>query len=531
MVQRAALIRALLLIVAPIVAATNISNDNIGFDRKECYSRTLAYIDGKSLAWDDEVFFRDDAGQPLFHAENLTLTLPGCMKLCGPKQGWYWDIGSRLSIWLIPILLLLSNVELSPLDKRRFTAIIHLLGDPIDSIWSLVDKIDAWGRCYRITERYDGMCDHCKRIVATVLAGFEEIEGPRIKSEPYFDNLLNKPRLVAQFHEWRKTAIELADSRTDEFYRTCLAILLYMFQLIASFVKEVGGGSGNTVPGGRIATGVFLSWLMATVLLSNTIGGFPSRRTCYDVISRFAVRTGRPFYISHSESVLLPGFPSLASASSTDFFQSLGWSGAIYTFRPWKLQNVGSERRWPTTVLIALLSVSPICIGMTGGFFILWFSLPIGLTCRHTWLLGIFFIWFVSAFITWITYSPKFATGKYHWHFILGKDCVVAASSITVLFLSACGLFNSCYCFSGSFYYRGGAHVPLNGDPFYELNNRTIYPLIVGVSICLQLLVFAVMAIIWRQGLKLLRWSDHARGAEWGRIMRYEVCDCMHNIN
>jgi hypothetical protein len=529
MVQMASFILILFSVTISFVTATIPSLAHKGFDRDQCYQRTLDFLGNGSLSSQDEVFYRDDAGQPMSHEDNLTLTLPGCEMLCGPNQVWYQDIGPRLSIWLIPILLLLSNVELSPLDKKRFLAILHLLGDPIDSIWSLVYKIDSWDGCYHLAERYGGTCDRCIRVIATVFAGFEEVEGPRIKSQVYFDTLVDQLGFATQFHEWRRTAVELADSRTDELIRTCLAILLYIFQLISSFVKEVGGGGGGGPPGGRIATGTFLSWLVLMVLLSNSIGGFPSRRTCYDILSRFAEHSGKSYHIPHSQSVLLPGFASLTRTSSTNYYQSLGWSGAIYSYRPWKLQYVTSERRWPRMALIFFLSISPICISMAGAFVILWYSLPTGLNCRHMWLIGIFLAWLVSAFITWLSYSPRFATGKYHWRFILAKDALVAVPSIAVIILSACGLFNFCSCWSGTLYYGRDAHVPLKGNQFYELQGRTTYPLVVSVCIVLQLLVFATMAIIWRRGLKLFRWSERARDAEWERARGYKVCKCIYS--
>jgi hypothetical protein len=128
-----------------IISLGTAANVTLGMkvDRNVCYDLTLNLINNGTLLPDDEVFFRDDGGHPMFHPDNLTLTLPGCRKLCGPKHGWYTDIGPRLSVWLFPIFLLITNIDLSPLDKRRFLAIFHFLGDPIDSFWSLIHKIDA----------------------------------------------------------------------------------------------------------------------------------------------------------------------------------------------------------------------------------------------------------------------------------------------------------------------------------------------------------------------------------------------------
>jgi len=40
-------------------------------------------------------------------------------------------------------MLLLSNIELYPTDKRRSSALIEVLGNPIDSIRSLTHKLQT----------------------------------------------------------------------------------------------------------------------------------------------------------------------------------------------------------------------------------------------------------------------------------------------------------------------------------------------------------------------------------------------------
>lgn len=519
------LVRGFVAIAIPFALATNLSFDG-KYHKGQCYTRILAFTSEGSLPLDDEVFARDAAGQPMSSPENLSLTLTGCNKLCGAKQNWYPDIGPRLSAWLIPVLLLIINVELSPLDKRRFFAIIHLLGDPIDSMWSLVHKLDSWDRCYDMAERYEGICEPCKRVVATVFAGFEELEGPLFRSDTRYTALVDKRDLIVHLEVWRRTAIKLADSRTDEFFRTCLAILLYLFQLIALFVKEVGGGS-TSPPGGRIATGVFLSWLIPTILLSNAIGNFPSRRTCFDILSNFGEHTGIPIHVLDPEYDVSSAIAPLGVIQRGNYFQSLGWSGGIHSFRPWKSRHTSLERRQSRAVVVLLLAVLPMFVSMTGAFFILWVGLPIGLNCRHTWVIGIFLAWFLSAFITWLSDSPKFMTGKYHWHFVLLKDTMIAVPSVVIIFLSACGLFNSCYCWSGSFYYRERATLLMVTDDFWEAKGRSTFPLVVGVCVALQLAIFGATAKYLRRGLKLFRWSESLRSEEWNRGVGHEGCTCM----
>lgn len=497
-----------------------------GFNRDECRPRALDLLASGRMFPNDSAIFIGPGGYPMYSPDNITLTLDGCRKICGPKQMFYWDIGPRLSTWLIPILLLISNVELSPLDKRRFMAIIHLLGDPIDSIWSLVHKIDAWERCHFLAGQYSPnsvLCSRRRRVIAAVFAGLEELEGPRLSSKMYFDRLVQYSNINEEmkFREWRRTATELVDGRTDEFFRTCLAILLYLYQVIAGFVKEVGGGN-TSPPGGRIGTAMFISWLVPAVLLSNTVGGFTARRSCFDIMNRFTQRTLDLGCMPSSEHPIL--FESLHYDPdlTMNYFSSLGWSGAIYMFRPWKiryltshsLSGTGSYRRRTSMILCA--SILPLWIAMTGGFIIIWYTLPNGLNCRHMWLIGIFLAWHISALFTWKVGSIE-GVSRSRWHWILVKDTIIGISSVIVIFLSACGVFNSCYCWSGAFSYRGKAHVPLNAAEYYEHNDRTIYPIVVAICLSLQCIVFAVAAIFWWNGLKVMRWSEGARRDEWER--------------
>jgi hypothetical protein len=266
---------------------------------------------------------------------------------------------------------------------------------------------------------------------------------------------------------------------------------------------------------------MFISWLVTAVLLSNAIGGFTSRRTCFNILSRFNERTNNRFRMSPStRSIRFRGSRYLEHTSSTTYFASQSWSGAIYTFRPWKTRYITGERGRARTALLLLLAVLPIWAGMTGGFIIIWYTLPNGFNCRHFWLIGIFVAWHLSAFLTWLSYTPKFTTGKYHWHLILVKDAAIAIPSIVVIFLSSCGLFNSCFCWSGFFYYRDKARVPLNSDPFYQHNDRTIYPAVVAICLFFQCAVFLVVTVVWRKGLGIMRWSEQARHHEWETTRR-----------
>lgn len=497
------------------------------FERDECFTKAQKLLSNHSLSPTSPFFFRDTFDSPPYNGiENMTLTLDGCDALCGPKQTWYTDVGPRLTVWLIPVLLLLANVEVGPLAKSNFLAILHLLGDPIDSIWSLLHKLDAWDRCSALAARCDDVCPSCQRVIASVFAGHEEVQGPRIQSERYFEALLQQPIRATHFNEWRRAAVRLADSRTAALGRTAFALLLYVFQLICAFVPAVGGGSPSP-PGGRIATSVLLSWLAPAILIGNAIGSLPSRQTVYTILADLAANTGdQTFHVMDQRSVFLPTFSSLARARSTEYFPAVGWSGAMYMYRPWKLRYVTTARhRHLHTLLLATLAAAPVLVGLIGGVLILWYQLPVGPNCRHVWLIGVGLLWIASAFMTWMTHNSGFATGVYHWRLTLIKDACIAIPSLLAMFLSGVGVFNFCWCWSGPFQYPGKGRVPLP-ETVYWNNAKSVYPTIVGVALLLQLAMVAVVAVVWRRGLRLLRWGEKKRRVEWNRTLGLELYEC-----
>lgn len=157
---------------------------------------------------------------------------------------------------------------------------------------------------------------------------------------------------------------------------------------------------------------------------------------------------------------------------------------------------------------------------------ILWYQLPVGLNCRHFWLVSVALLWIVSALIAVVTYGPSFATGTYHWRFTLIKDTCIALPSLLAMFLSAVGLYNSCWCWSGPFQYPGNGRVALLETVFFD-NAKSVYPTIVGVTLLLQITMVIVVAVVWRRGLQLLRWSEKRRKEEWDRVRDHELCECM----
>ena len=507
-------------------------------------------LGNKTLSLNDRTLFQPDASR-----KAPVLTLDGCYKYCGAERTWYPDVGPILNTWLIPVLILVSQMEVAASDKRTYLVILHLLGDPVDSIYSLLLKVEAWSRCSRLAEmewdridrtrqkpkalglRRQERSDHRRSqprnwllsiwqgiggclgsiggylarskgdpaktefvsMFGTVLGGIEEIapEGvDPIKVYRRLEHIL--PEVQARIPA---IARELANSRTDNIYRTCLAVALYFWQVISAFISKVGG-TPSSPPGGRIAISMFLTYVLPPILLSNVVASFPSQYTCYNVLQHHlpesdlleSIEASRPF-----------------KGSREAYFESRPWSGGTYTFRPKKVLfaggHDGDRSRWQLFVL----AVCPVFVSTVTGLVIMWHLPPAGPGCRWFVLLGISCVYCFSFVFTWLTRGFGLRD-RLHWQLTHIKDSCIVVPALFLLFASSSGLFNTCWCWSGV-WTRGrlGARIQLNTDESFRPYLDKLYPVVFASCLALQLCIFAAMLAIGRDGLGLMRWSRQRR--------------------
>lgn len=91
--------------------------------------------------------------------QNVSLTQASCAAITGP--GWTYypaaDIWTRLTTWKFPLLQLVASFPRPPLSfSVECFVIIHVLGDPIDTIKNLLFKMSG---CQRIAKHWKEACD------------------------------------------------------------------------------------------------------------------------------------------------------------------------------------------------------------------------------------------------------------------------------------------------------------------------------------------------------------------------------------
>ncbi|KAM7198451.1 hypothetical protein V8F20_006212 [Naviculisporaceae sp. PSN 640] len=581
------------------------------FERTFCYNNIVEFLNSSNVTSSPacmRALFIDGASTNL---NNPLLTLQGCKAFCGADWGPYPDSASRVFDWVVPIMVLVSNIDLSPVERRVMMGIIHALGDPIDITWSILDKLYALQICHQTakkaveTTRLSGgprihnnegdsfdttsvapiqpkkafQTDDRSvqvqitaidtntpeppdsppspatipgtnpkdriRIIATVLGGFEELAGhlmtcPRefyskaismlgnpaaeyIQSSSY-SPLRSQSQSISNISlipnpsisQWLSTAIVLVDDRTNQFLRTGMAVLLYFFQVTSEFVDQISQNSENT-PGGRIGAAMMLSWLIPVALLSNLLGGFPSRRSnlrpLLDLLNETLPARYRPgqdqngalpdhsqWSLLHATQEQTPHAEDDDMRNWDDYLAFQRQTGAIYGFRPHKTHLIahGTGRDKIIRLLLPVISTLPVIASFLASFILHWEAVPAGFSCRHVWIITVFCLWLISPILTYLFY------------FIIGFG------TIAMIIASVIGLFNSCFCWSLAMWLgEANAVMAVNTRATYLQYKKGLYPGLVGAFIFVEVAFVAVVAGLLCRGLGVMRWGEKNKRTGW----------------
>jgi len=431
-------------------------------------------------------------------------------------SNWYADHGPRFMTWILPIFLLLSNIELSPGSKLRFLTFINVLGDPIDTMWSLLAKLHAWSKVQKLaslsaTKESRWKTAHSDfRIIATVLSGFDELAGPESGYTGQSQSLVDlfSPDTNYMFEIWREAAVELIDGRTDERVRACLAIALYILQLASVLFEDVKGGTEPSASR-LLMPGLILSCIIPIVYLSSTAGIFASRRAALHPLRRFLVNA-RDAQAAELKSKK-DGPNGMAISLNDDTSDLLGllssWEGCFDTahFVGGHSTYLPYAARRETHNLKALsqlfLAICPIIASGIGAL-LLTRAGP-----RQTFIFSIIGTWILSTALS-LTLRRLARRTTSRWirqHYprvYLAKNLIAIASILGLALITtavmAAGVFNR-------------ASIPLYTNPRYAKRDaERAKPVVMGVIAFQLLFVLVVVMANWMadwKGISVFKWS------------------------
>ncbi|KAF2467903.1 uncharacterized protein BDR25DRAFT_316521 [Lindgomyces ingoldianus] len=476
------------------------------------WGQCLKDVQDRSL--NDEQFIFDRA---LFHngstPENPILTLRGCKSLCGgPGLHIYPDWGSMHQF--------MGAAGTPVREGNGLWDTIHILANPIHWFIEMLRMIEHARRFRRLAsdsfipgledgyrqgqgrlkfltrlKNYESQCvqlytwknvkeddyERKIRIKGTYLQALKTASGISVAQTEYLHREILQPLLkTRKQNTWEiehEIAEDIATSRSGRLLLAVIAITLYIWQVVSSFVQVIGG-SWTTVPGGRIGLAMFWQWMVAAVLISNFVGSFPTEDYCKRIVKKVYGRAG------------------------VDFDEEIK---RITSFPP----NHGERRfsrRWRRRVMLVLvtLAILPVLSSIVGSLAVLWYLPPKGPNCRFFLLVSISFVYIVNAVLTSLLLLGQWTTRI--------KDLLIALTSTILIILSACGLFNTCACWSGV-YHLGPekATVYLNSEEVFAPLLRKVYPAIFVTCFVFQFISFEFMRWFGCEGMSILRWSKRTK--------------------
>ncbi|KAF2806392.1 uncharacterized protein BDZ99DRAFT_573913 [Mytilinidion resinicola] len=510
-------------------------------------------------------------------SRNMTeMTLPQCYSLCGTGWASYdkWDALTSILTWVVPLFVLVGNMHFSHFDvavykkipdqrwwyaARRIVVnggrsllfnyafvILHLLADPIDTIWSLLDKL-AFAKKTRayiheqishpshppvpmatakgnITITLRGLSTqlsappltpHALKNLQIVLFALDDFSpSPSILT---LLHLLHHPALPPHRREklletLAHTATLLTHTRIKSARRAALAVTAYAYPLFTSVASGAAASSTPTHFPHTIALRELYYWLIPTIALSSAAGAWPTEKTAgvaLQPLVREVNLVTREVELKGEEMALGTPRP---------------WNGAVYTWRPRK-----RVRCWEDVGMLG--SAFAVVAGAWGFSFVMSVVTPTrGLGCRAVTEVGYFAAWCVNFLMTQgvCLWWGRGGRGGGRWGeggeekdgrarglfvVVLVKDAVFAVPMTLILFLAFKGWWNSCDCWSARWSLGfANARVPL-GLAAWEKQHDYLYYALIGGALGFQVLA-AVCMVGWNRGVLRLIYGEAEKANE-----------------
>jgi len=483
------------------------------------------------------------------------ILLSQCYETCGLGYTRYplTDIIKKAALWLIPVFMLVGNFQFPPLRPlNSFYIAIHLLGDPIHTVYSLLVKLEVSRRIHarwvnspppiREGELYEDEKGRRRalRDIATVNVLFDEWNYNAVGVYPQmrrlFDRLEGEKR-TNFIAACREAAHKLSDSRVNDSLRTWLAVGGYIVSVIASYMKTIESGmSSRRAQAHTLGFTILYSWLIPAAVISANVGGFArtrvGRRVIRDVKDELQDdwTIADPDDVTYLSTVRLPLLDGPLLKDSTRLEESFSFFGS-YSFRhntslkfpsPSALEARRAHTWNRPNWFLLLLSCMPILIATFNAVLLSWMHPPNGLGCRSLTQIAFCIAWLLSALFTKLT--GKLFSGKYYFRVVIVKDLILAVTQVGFRLAVFVGYYNSCLCWSNYFSLtrRGQAYLEVVQPKELAVMVRIRWPVIIIVGLSAQGLMLLIIYLCSGKGLKIFERSEAEQTRIFGELMEHE---------
>ncbi|KAI9764041.1 MAG: hypothetical protein M1840_008917 [Geoglossum simile] len=460
------------------------------------------------------------------HASNniTRLSLDACKKIGQPSWRIYpaYDIWVRLTVWKFPLLQLIAQFSRPPLGLRgEAFAVIHLIGNPVNTIFSLLRKLvtcqqrASWFRGELVTCQRGARCgtlatcqrrascgkleDNGWKELALIVISCDE-SGQGDNARRAIENRL-VPQLLRPKTDWnaeelrawklyRRAARMLAADRVTKFFPVAIALCLFISSITIAIARLSSSPSNPinpiTVEAHSIAFSALYFYIITAVFLSSMIGASQSEKSIPRILKTLR-NPGMPYYMDNQTRLA---------------------EGGLYSWQPWQ----GGCIDW----CLYALATSMVIIGPLSSILISWYTPPEGWGCRHCAYATVLSLYAISSLL-------DIPIGRRFWY-AFTKDLIFGLANLTLLGMAQLGIYNSCICWSKF----GKAGIPLpQEDIVYQvlkLRFRTIFTPITLACIGIHI-IFCIISCWWFHDAYtvLLQRDDGLLNLPWRSVLYWLI--------
>lgn len=355
----------------------------------------------------------------------------------------------------------------------------HLLGNPLDFLWSHLERLQRM-RAFRraVPGRYgDNVV-----VVCIALDDFEQdVTHSRLLRRLAFLEQTNQlAELEDLLGKCRIAGGQLRESRVSSTRRSVIAVMAYAIALFTTLSSNLAQKSVAVHTPHTIALRELYYWLVTAVALSSAVGAFPTEKT--------AAKTLKPV---------------VEALDGLDEVRRRG-----YVLPPLSLAKGGSQGHCPQkrASVRSLPLIATATLSVTGAwafsFVMSWVTPTAGLGCRSFMEIGFFCAWVLNFLISYGVSRRSKGT----WPSALFLcDLIIAVPTVLCLFLAFRGWFNSCQCWAAAWTLPKPLHyfIPTNLQ-LQEVHLVATYYGIIAGALGLQALISAGVLLHFRHELRLI---------------------------
>ncbi|KAI9805301.1 MAG: hypothetical protein M1833_005754 [Piccolia ochrophora] len=410
---------------------------------------------------DDERLFFPIGPDGLPDRSRTLLTKAACISSNTKGDNFaYYKVSETLDfvlLWKVPLIQLLAQMQRPPLGfgAGLFT-MTHLIGDPIDTIWSLSFKLwrctcqandwirlqgeEDWEIFTLIVTSYDewGEGDRVQTLLSKALKEAEGQDGnderPILEADatPLKDH--RSPKLSGADivrKACREAALLLAADRATQSIPVSVASLAFIGAIVGAFVKSnnVAPKMSDAVTPHFIAFTVLYFWILPAVVLSAAIGVSQAESAIPEILRRF-----------RNEVASVGDCADLPQEQNLDITTRIT-SGGIYCWQRGKWNNKRA------TAFLGCFALLVVASGVGVSSFMSYSAPPVGLGCRTMTSMLFLATWVSSAIYTSALDRSNLGPISTYWG-IFAKDLLLTLFIIGENVASHLGMFNRCNCWT-----------------------------------------------------------------------------------